>query len=1176
LHFFQYHKPTIPSFLLRTFTKLFRILIILTACWCCHAVYGQGGPLSNLRSKKLLVRPITAVFDTLSVVPGSFSVAGFPASTYQLNEADAALTWLGDPPKDSIEIRYRVFPFRLPTVSRHFLFDSIGNKFVSAPATNRYGRKADNRIVDFGNLTYSGSLGRSLSFGNAQDAVVNSSFNLQLQGMLADSIQIAAAITDNNIPIQPDGTTQQLNEFDRVWLQFKKRGWEVNIGDIDLRQTNFYFLNFYKRLQGLSFSTQDKLLPTVTNRLTATGAVAKGKFTRNIFQGLEGNQGPYRLTGANNELFFVVLANTERVFIDGVLLQRGEDQDYVINYNTAEVTFTPRQMITKDKRIQIEFEYADRNYLNYMIYAGDEVQIGKKWQVSVGAYSNSDSKNSPINQTLDNAQKLFLSRTGDSIQRAYYPTALLDTFSTGKILYAQVDTVVNGTLHRIYQYTTTPLPQLYNLSFTDVGAYNGNYINSFNAANGKVYQWVAPVNGVPQGNYEPVSLLVTPKKQQVATVKTTYAITENTQLLAEAGFSKYDVNTFSERDKGNDDGTALRLLLNNSRSRFLLGKQLNISSTAGYERVSQTFRPLERLRSVEFLRDWGLPFTTGAATEQLPTANLRLKDKQENGLELSYLGYLRSDGYSGHRQTLVHRQQWKGWNLNDQVMYTQISTVTDRGFLLRPFIDLSKTFTHLRNYSVGATFSMDHNQLRNRQNDSINITSFSFTDRSAFLRSNQQKPNRWSLTYYSRTNRLPIQKAFLQSDRSHNFSGMLELMKSRVHQFRLNATYRILDIKNTAITTQQPEKSLLGRAEYIANIKRGFIVGNALYELGAGQEQRRDFAYIEVPAGRGEYTWNDYNADGVQQLNEFETALYPDQAKFIRVFTPTNQFVKAAYNTLNYSVTLTPRVLFPTTGVAGIRKIISRMQWQSSLQTTTKAISQDRFRFNPFAGSVNDTSLISLNTTLANIFSYNRSSTVWGFDVSQNFNTSKAILTYGFETRTFKDWNGRVRWNLSRRITLEFIQRLNRQGLTVPNPKFDNRNYDIRIYAAEPRLTFTHGTTFRMAGSFRGDFKRGNSSAGNEPATIQSLNLETKYNLLQSASLNAKLTLSNIRYNGAANSTVGFIILDGLQPGKNVLWNTDFTKRLANSLELNFQYEGRKPGSGRTVHIGRASLRALF
>ncbi|HET7897366.1 MAG TPA: hypothetical protein VFL47_06845, partial [Flavisolibacter sp.] len=445
-------------------------------------------PFSNLRTKKISVATDSLVLDSLSILPKSFSINEVDTSAYHLDFINAILYWKHKPPADSVSVVYRVFPNKLNAVVQHFRFDSIARNLYLKPFEFGKGEDIGSKgLFDFGNIQYNGSFGRSLSFGNSQDAVVNSNFQLQLSGMLKDSIEIAAALTDNNLPIQPDGTTQQLNEFDQVFLQFKKRNWQLSLGDIDLRQNDLYFLNFYKRLQGVSFQTTNRISPFVQSSTLISGSIAKGKFTRNVFQGQEGNQGPYRLQGANNEFYFIVLGNTERVFLDGELLQRGEDQDYIINYNTAEVTFMPRRMITKDSRIQIEFEYADRNYLNANLYANQEVSVNEKLKLRIGAFQNSDAKNSSINQSLDERQKQFLNFVGDSIHKAFYPTAVLDTFSVNKILYQRVYDTTGGILDSFYRYSIDPDSAQYSLSFSDLGEGKGDYVSDFNGANGKVY-----------------------------------------------------------------------------------------------------------------------------------------------------------------------------------------------------------------------------------------------------------------------------------------------------------------------------------------------------------------------------------------------------------------------------------------------------------------------------------------------------------------------------------------------------------------------------------------------------------------------------------------------------------------------------------------------------------------
>jgi hypothetical protein len=189
-------------------------------------------------------------------------------------------------------------------------------------------------------------------------------------------------------------------------------------------------------------------------------------------------------------------------------------------------------------------------------------------------------------------------------------------------------------------------------------------------------------------------------------------------------------------------------------------------------------------------------------------------------------------------------------------------------------------------------------------------------------------------------------------------------------------------------------------------------------------------------------------------------------------------------------------------------------------------------------------------------------------------------LTYGYEGRKINEWSLRTRLNISKLVSFDVTGKKGTSSLGTENPKFDNRNYKIDQYSVEPRTIFTRGSNFRLILGYKYTNKENQQGFG-EKYSSNALNSEIKYNILQSSSIQAKFIYGNITYqttdpSNGLNSTVSYVMLDGLMPGKNFLWNLDFTRRLSSFLELSMQYEGRKPGTARTVHIGRAAIRALL
>jgi len=137
----------------------------------------------------------------------------------------------------------------------------------------------------------------------------------------------------------------------------------------------------------------------------------------------------------------------------------------------------------------------------------------------------------------------------------------------------------------------------------------------------------------------------------------------------------------------------------------------------------------------------------------------------------------------------------------------------------------------------------------------------------------------------------------------------------------------------------------------------------------------------------------------------------------------------------------------------------------------------------------------------------------------------------------------------------------------------------VKQKVAEPSLSYVNGTNIRITVGY--NFSEKDNAIGfNERSINNSMLVDIKYNVLSSSTIAARFSYNAIKFNydpgGSPNSTVGYIMLDGLLPGSNYLWNLEYTKRLSGNIEMTVQYDGRKPAEARTVHIGRASIRAIL
>ncbi|WP_405251298.1 hypothetical protein [Dokdonia sp. Asnod3-C12] len=1140
-----------------------RVFYTVLLLLCTSAVLAQ-----QTRTKRIAARD-SVLLDSVSINPSLFKITTLQGTTidstaYSVDYGKSIITLSaknGALP-DSLIVTYKVYPDFLTRAYSQYdpsqIVTSTGslNKVISLGEDRR-----TNTVTPFSGLNVSGSILRGVAVGNSQNSTLNSELDLQISGKLSERVTLRASIQDANIPSQQGGYSQNLDEFDQVFIELFSDNWNIRAGDINLENKDTYFGRFTKKIQGLSLGGTLNHSDDKQTDLHASGALVRGVFTQSTFTGQEGNQGPYKLTGPNGELFVLVVSGSETVYVNGIPLTRGESEDYIIDYNAGEIRFNATYPITSEMRINVAYQFSERRYTRFLAYGGGSFRESDKLKISAHVYSESDAKNQPLQQNLTSEQVAILKEAGDDMQEMIAPSAISDTFDENKILYRQI--VVNGV--EAFEFSADPEEELFQVRFTNVGENQGDYILSTTNTLQRTFQYVAPINDISQGSFAPQVQLFAPTVLQLGVVNGSYTPSEKTTINFEAAGSNNDTNTFSTLDDDDNNGYAAHVDVNQ-----LLYKNDSLSSFRAFgswDFIQEDFRSIEGLYNIEFNRDWNVENSLAQAggtllgTQHFTTVGLNYARTEQGAITYQFQHLNFQDAYNGYRHSL--NANWHLGNLRTAINASTLST--DDVQLNTDFTraDVNAIYGFKKSW-IGASFNMEDNVRVTKRNDSITPNSQRFSAYKAFSGVGDSTNVYMEAGYKYRVNDSVRLNRIARVNTSNTYYLKSQLIKNEKTNVSLFLNYRNLSYEDQ----REDENSLNSRLLYNQRFANDIIRLNTVFETNSGTQPQQEFTFIQVDEGQGTHTWNDYNGDGIQELEEFEIAQFQDQADYVRILLPNQVFVRTHQNKLSQQLTLQPG---QWSGLKGIKKFLSHFYNQSSYILDKRVLRTDNdFSLNPFNEDENE---IGATLNFRNTLFFNRGKQRYTTSYSFLSNTSKILLSTGLQESVVQSHQLNFLHKVKESWLFNTKGDLGSTESSAEN--FTTRNFSIDNYGVNPKLSYLFGKQSRVSLFY--EYQNKNNTTGDqEQLDQQNLGISFALADLEKVSLIGEFTYINNDFRGSAFSPVAYQILEGLQPGTNFTWNAIAQKRITKFLDLNVSYFGRKSEETRTIHTGNIQIKAFF
>ncbi|OAD46730.1 hypothetical protein [Polaribacter atrinae] len=1101
----------------------------------------------DFRVQKYLIEKDTIQLDSVALNPQNFKVLNafskeIPFSEYTIDFSNAILI-INSKKYSEITVEY----FRLPDFITK-IYTPFDEKFIQPNGTNTgklYSlttNKKASEIKLFDGLQTKGFITRGITSGNNQNAVTNSALDLEISGKLSKDVTLRANIFDTNIPIQENGYSQNITDFDRIFIEMFTDNWRVRAGDISLENTTSYFLPFTKQVSGLLVEAKinDQL------KVAASGAVVRGQFSSYNTIGVEGNQGPYKILGTNNETAILIIEGSEKVFINGILIKRGEENDYTIDYNLGEIEFNTTYPITNDMRIQIDFQYSERNYTRFITY-NEASYEGEKFSIAGYFYSENDAKNQPIQQDLTTEQRQILENAGSNTNLMVAESAYEDAFNENKILYKKV---LNGS-EEIFEYSNNATDELYTVTFSNVGSNLGDYILDETTAIGNIFLFV----GTNQGNYNPIIRLTPPTKSQLFIVQSAYNPSKKTIIDTEVALSNNDANLFSTLDDAENKALATKI----NWQQILIDKEWQLQSTISHEFVQNNFKTAQRWESVEFNRDWNI--LSNDATKSYFQSEFSLQNKKTDFILYRYNNLTYKDIFSGNKHELQSKMKLKNTSFYVNGSFLKnTSTTEDNSF----FTAKAKVEHDLNKKWLGVFINLETNSRKDLTSQEFINTSHKFKEYEAYFGVGDSTNVFAKMGFNYRNNDSIKSNNFTEINNRKTFYINSKIIQNEQTDLSVFANYRLTENKFT-----DNEKSLNSKVVFNQELFNNFINLGTVYETSSGNVARQEYIYIKTEPGLGYYTWIDYNSDGIKDFDEFEIAEFQDQAEYLRLPKPNLQFIATQRAKFTQSITISPKVW---TVKNGFKKILSKLYNQSflSVENEQQRIGNS-FNFNPF--DFDESKLIGLSFNIRNSLYFNRNLQKYSTTYTYGKNRNKQQYFIGNQENNIELHQVDFAHKFAAFWLLELMGKTSTNDLETEN--FNSRNYTIDANEFQPKISFLYNDNNRLT-AFYHFKKKENQLADFEQLKQQKFGIEYFYinSKKNQISANANLFLND--FTGDTNTPVAYQMLEGLQDGKNYTWNLLFNRKLNAFLNLNLSYLGRKSENTKTIHTGSVQLRAIF